>query len=149
VKAGQRSDLQPHGCASERSLATSRPSLLSSRWSPEGPAIDVRVLGSAWSRTLRIIDAVVKALEARGFPVETGHGHKPRTSALVHGVRVEFHVLELQRQVMRPSEFEWSTGPREYRAHEPTGRLKLVIDEYADGVRKTWKDGKRSSWKTV
>ena len=97
----------------------------------------------SWGRALRIMNTLIKALEARGYPVETGQGYKARTHARVDDERVEFRVQELQRQVMRESEFSWSGGRDECRALEPTGQLMLVIDEYAEGVRKTWKDGKR------
>ena len=33
---------------------------------------------------------------------------------------------------MKPREFSWPGGRTEYRDLEPTGRLQLEIDEYAD-----------------
>lgn len=106
------------------------------------PSLDIRVYGPTWSRALRIMNTLIKALETRGYKVETGRGYKTTTYAIVGKERVEFRLRELQKVVMRPRHFS-VLGRDQYQALEPTGRLSLVIDEYATGIRKTWSDGKK------
>ena len=96
------------------------------------------------NRALRILDALVKALEAKGYPV-TGDG------VLIEGQRVQLAVLEKQDRtphVPTPAELEkrklYGSRPPTW-DHHPSGLLKIHCDNYTwwrRDLRKSWSDGR-------
>ncbi len=114
------------------------------------PCLDIRVSKRGLSRALRIMDALVKAVEARGFRAKISEGDNPYTYVEVLGEKLQFkleerfkridHVLTKEERE-RQEKYGWSSAPRWEFA--PAGILQLRIDEYTGGrERKTWSDGK-------
>lgn len=107
-------------------------------------ALNVAVAPKNLGRALRIMDALLKALEARGHGVKlgvTGWSQKPVTSAVIWGHEIEFSLREVSRieKKERPPEVRWLG--RYDSVYVPTGQLRLHIDEWArDGERRSWSD---------
>ena len=113
--------------------------------------LDIRVARESLPRALRIMDALLKALAARGFRASVKDGEEAGTVvelpeenvaiALEEKTRRQDHVLT-KEESERKAKYGWSSAPRW--DYEPTGSLQLRIKEvWGDGVRKTWSDGKR------
>lgn len=114
---------------------------------PKGAVLDIRVSKSSLRRSLLIMDALLKALEQRGFVLGPG----PNVTIL--DVRVGFGMTEqLETQREQPQEHDLD-GPytfghsRFYTKRVPTGRLVLRIHDadayWAHGCRQSWRDGKK------
>ena len=120
-------------------------------------SLDVRVAKASTDRALRLMNALIRALERAGFAVETlttteGVGHHlvgAGTYAVVHDARVPFFLVEDTRQVERPPSDEeradmrrnsWKRGP--FYAEKATGTLSLVIGDEGrrHGHRHRWSD---------
>jgi hypothetical protein len=116
--------------------------------------LDVEVSKESLDRALRILDALIKALEERGYAVEvtrprqSPHGGPPRTPsttrASVDGEWIAFRLEERQEQVRN------RVDPGEPLSRLPTmlrgtGRLRLQITTVPSGsrLRQSWTDGKR------
>jgi hypothetical protein len=95
------------------------------------------------------MDALVKAIEARGFKITVSE--KTATSVELLGETVaisleekakrEDHVLT-KEESERKAKFSWSSAPRW--DYHPSGILQLQINEsWGRGVRKTWSDGRK------
>ncbi len=105
------------------------------------------------SRALRIADALVKTLEKRGFQVSASRmeDKSNKTTVTILGEKVEFKMREISERIKNtvPSgrgksrlSFALLDERPEYDLRT-TGRFLLQIDEYLDGKRKNWSDGKR------
>lgn len=116
--------------------------LLEPPWKYEG--LDVRVSPDQLSRALRIMQALIRALEARGYKVTVeNEGQRRGTFALVDGQPIQFRLSESVQKVKRPP----SAKPDPYRFWErsndyfPRGRLKFVFgDTYSPRTRANWGD---------
>jgi hypothetical protein len=110
------------------------------------PRLDIRVTDAVLERALRIMDGLVKALDARGCPVEVGQADKVATTTVVDGERLTFRLEEYLRQIENP-ERKGTVPQRAYWLPRYTlvasGVLRLRIDglEYM-GVRRLWQDAK-------
>jgi hypothetical protein len=120
--------------------------------------LDVFVSRSSVNRALRIMNALILALEGAGFPVEvkqTSDSEEPSTGhatvAVINGERIPFHLFEtLERKERAPTYEErmemrtsWRVrGP--FYTYSPTGVLTLQIegDWYQERHRRKWTDGK-------
>jgi hypothetical protein len=102
--------------------------------------LDLRVGPRSLERALRIIDALVKALEHRGFRVGVSTDEKPRTQVEILGQRLTIMLDErIKRTEHSPKNGE-RYGPKW--DYVPSGELRLKIDEWVGGsARKTWSDG--------
>lgn len=131
----------------------------------ERSCLDVTVSRAQLGRALRIMDALLKALEARGhkvfmteprtFPGYRGDTRQPsETGVHVGNIAVEFGIEEvidsIRRGEPRPKGddvkawFEWrDRNPPPWYIYRPSGRLSLVIRSWSYGQRKSWRDGKR------
>lgn len=89
--------------------------------------LDVEVSKPMLQRALRIMDAVVKAFEARGWEVALGRDDR-NSYVTILGQRVPFGIREPRQQAPIPQAERRSYDPR-YR-EEPSGRLALVLREY-------------------
>jgi hypothetical protein len=89
--------------------------------------LDVEVTQSMLKCALRILDAVVKAFEARSWEVSLGKGDDRKSYVTIFGQRVSFGIREPWRQAPIPPAERRTYGPP-YR-EEPSGRLALVIRE--------------------
>lgn len=98
----QLTDPHPHVARAAKSLRSARAAsgsaLLVSR---ARPRLDVRVSEQTLDRGLRIMDALLKALEERGYRIEVDDEGKHGTSAIVLDERVFFFLEEKLRTVER------------------------------------------------
>lgn len=121
--------------------------------------LDLKVSRQLLGRALRILDALIKALESRGMPVSVGpevHDHwgsrdwrrSFETRALCNGESVTFSLREPEIKDRTPPDarqrekgWPWD---RDTITYSPSGRLELAItNERLRGMRRTWKDAKR------
>jgi hypothetical protein len=124
---------------------------------PQGrESLDVRICQASVGRTLRIMNALILALERAGFVVEVsaaldreGHPRVYKTNAVLHDERIPFFMAEATMQVERPPTDEeraemrrnpWKRGP--FYAYRSTGELSLQIEGrwFRERHRRTWSD---------
>ncbi len=112
---------------------------------PADAALDVRVAKASLRRALLIMDAVLKALEQRGYRVSAG----PKVDLL--GVSLRFGIAE-SLDVVREEPKEHNLDGRYTFGHShfenrcmPSGRLTIRIEHgqayWNPGCRHTWRDG--------
>jgi len=104
------------------------------------PHLDVRVSKGSLVRALRILDALLKALAARGAAVHLDPEGKKSSYVKIGDDTLAFRVEEeFTRTDHVPSKTDkpYLTPKWDYVA---TGNLTFRIDEYADGARKAWRD---------
>ena len=118
-----------------------------------GPGgLTLRVSCEALDRALRILDAVVKALEVRGCTVRPAQDSKNGSAAIRDQDTLGFWMEEESSRAVRPLT-PWQVkdkdrNPWKYYSpkydYTPTGRLALRIEEvYGSGIRRKWGDGRR------
>jgi hypothetical protein len=118
--------------------------------SPRTPskALAIRATMGSIDRALRIMDALIKALEARSYVVsirETKlNGYfepqsRYHTIAEIDSQQVEFSISE---KVRRTEKKATDFGYRQYEYH-PTGALTFQSEHSWTGVRQSWSDGAR------
>jgi len=102
--------------------------------------LNVSVSKETLPRALRIMSALLIALEARGCKIEI---NERKTQCLINGERVAFYLWEkVKRRDREPGD-----GPRKGQwgfdkwVFNPTGELMFVIDDYWI-AKKNWKDRK-------
>ena len=118
--------------------------------------LDVRVCEASVERALRIMNALISALERAGFAVEAsvtldGEGHTTgsQTSAVIHDERIPFSLTEKTQLVERaPTAGEraemrrnpWKRGA--YYLERPTGELTFQIGTEPSNIRqrRSWSD---------
>lgn len=127
-------------------------------WAPAGPGIlDVSVSRGLLDRALRIMDALIKAVESRGGRVlvesREGSASEKGTFVEIAGQRLGIRLRELvdrtphvatQEEKVRQRRDPWFRIPEW--DHAPSGRLALEIRglEYLGlGLRQRWVDGTR------
>jgi len=111
------------------------------------PCLSVRVTLDSADRAMCIMDALIKALDSRGFTVGIRGGERPATVVSLGEEEVNIALEERVKRVERPPparpgrhEPAWSYPQYEWQA---TGQLALKIENiWGDGVRQTWADGK-------
>lgn len=108
--------------------------------------LNIRVSPQALSRALRIMNTLFLALEARGYPVGNQEGYRKTLGARINGESVEFGIEEKFQRIELPQDPKRRSNPWSYPRHEyryvATGILTLKINEWVDGVQKSWSDGK-------
>ncbi len=118
--------------------------------SPIGePHLDVQVSHVMLNRALRVMDALVKAVEERGWKVVLGTGDDRKSYVVVLGQRVPFGIREKIKKVrnepakpIRSSTGTWYTPYRSEFRDEPSGRLSLVLrNRWGNSVDKSWDEG--------
>lgn len=115
--------------------------------------LDVHVAPKSVPRAMRILDALIKAAEARGFSVAVqaeAWGGRPKTFMTIAGERIPFRLVEKLTQHVRsltPAEEEARAAGRQTHfygrySYSASGRLWVVIDKdsHASTIRKRWKD---------
>jgi hypothetical protein len=113
--------------------------------------VAIRVSPGSVRRALRIMDALIKGLEAGGFQVSVDDGRESNTYALILGEKVHFSLNEkIRRKDHVPTEKERKEHERysfnKWRPWDyiPTGKLSLCINEWAlKKERKRWSDTSR------
>ena len=112
--------------------------------------LTVHVGPGSLGRALRIMDALIKGLEARGYPVATQASDERATTVTVLGIPLEIELREQVTQVphkLTPAEKaeqkrnSWLYLPKY--DHHLSGQLTLGIKTWCDGVRCNWSDGKK------
>ena len=125
--------------------------------------LDISVSQEQRQRALRIMDALVKHLEASGVGVEVSrertdrYGSEQRTfvtEAIVGGERVGFALREKQRMHKEPpSPRDAARGwpwDRPTVSYLPSGTLELSLTSpRLEGMRRNWSDGKRQRLEDV
>jgi hypothetical protein len=110
--------------------------------------LDVRISKGNIDRAMRIYDALIKALEKRGFDISLNESNRT-TSVSVLGEDLEIRLEEPSNKVERELTQEekkklfqndWIYDRYRY---IPSGKLVFRINEYIDGIRKSWSDGKK------
>ncbi|MBC8548915.1 MAG: hypothetical protein H8D23_04630 [Candidatus Brocadiales bacterium] len=101
--------------------------------------VDVWVSKESIHRALLIMDALIKALEKRGFPVSLKDQHQDNTSVEINGESILFGIVEASRQIPNPKR-ETDRWENRY-DYIPTGKLTLRIKNYYRG-QKSISDGK-------
>lgn len=118
--------------------------------SREQGCLAVHVGSRSLSRALRIMDALIKGLEARGYPVATQAGDERATTATVLGTPLEIELREQVTQAphkLTPAEKAeqkrnaWLYLPKY--DHHLSGQLTLGIKTWGHGSRCNWADGKK------
>lgn len=104
--------------------------------------LDLRVGTRSLERALRIMDALVKALERRGFRVTISTAEKPETQVEMLGQRLSITLDERIKRTEHVPRNGERYGPKW--DYIPSGQLRLKIDEWGGSARKTWSDGERA-----
>ena len=118
----------------------------------ERPALAISVSEASLPRALRIMDALVKALEDRGMPLRIEPDDKRRTCLTLQGQVIAIRLVENTARTERePTEKErqeikkhgYTYLPDRYSYHH-TGMLKLgILSGYRDELQKVVADGKQ------
>jgi hypothetical protein len=126
---------------------------LVSSWGSEG-CLPIQVSRGSAPRAVRILNALIKAIEQRGFAVkceEMKVGMRNRSGAEILGEEIQFLVEEVVQRsdhVLTQAEegykrsHSWSSAPKY--DYAVTGMLRIRINERTDNrMRKVWADGRR------
>jgi hypothetical protein len=113
-------------------------------WSWNQRCMNVRVSKIALQRALRIMDALLKALEAIGYSAEVSKDGQVATYILIGAEKVKVRLSEKANR----SERELTAEEKKKPAHtisnrwvySPSGKLTFEIDEYSEGFQKKWTD---------
>lgn len=112
-------------------------------------ALDVEVGPKSVNRAMRIMDAILKAFDARGFRVRVGVGDACQTQVVILGEAIPFRLEEKFRRVEQapkphkgpPPRF-WDIPPVKYEYFLTDElHLKITKDEVSR-CRRQWKDSK-------
>lgn len=124
-------------------LRSARPGLYGTVSARREKCLDLRAGPRSLERALRIMDAVVKALERRGFRVTISTAEKPKTQVEILGQRLTIALDERIKRTEHVAKNGERFAPKwDYAS---SGQLRLKIDEWVGGsARKTWSDGERA-----
>lgn len=137
--------------ATERALRQPRHRDLRNLPTTDRRALDISVSEASLPRALRILDALVKALDARGMHLRIDPDGKRRTCLTLQGQvlairlventsRTEREFSEKERQDIK--KYGYTYLPNRY-LYQQTGALKLgIIGSYYDELQKVVSDGK-------
>jgi len=140
----------PHVARTRKWLRLAEPGDYGLLHSREQGCLAVHVGPRSLNRALRIMDALIKGLEARGYPVATQASDERATTATVLGTPLEIELREQVTQTphkLTPAEKAeqkrnaWLYLPKY--DHHLSGQLTLGIKTWCDGARCNWADGKK------
>ena len=145
VKVGQRlGTLHPLVEATRRHLEKAGVDDFNRLNSYHKGCLGIYVCKESVPRSLRILDALTKALEQRGFSVESRDGH---AVAVVLDEPIKFSLYETTtRSEFVVTDEMRKKNPYKYYpryVYNSSGVLELNIEVWAHGTRKHYKDGKR------
>lgn len=111
---------------------------------PKGDCLDVHVTLDSSDRAICILDALIKALDVRGYPTTIQrNGESVTTSVRVIEEDIAISVSEQVNRVERKDENrKQSTWAFPQYDWVPTGKLSLRIQGWSPGARQSWTDGK-------
>ncbi len=151
------SEAHPLVAKTQESLATAKEDTCGLLAGGELGGLDLKAGKGSLERALRIMDALLKALDRRGFPVSVDE--KKRTTATVLGEPVAFALEELVDRTERPltpaQEKDKVRNPWKYARPEydysPSDRLSIKITDPSWGEigRCSWSDGKRQRIESI
>jgi hypothetical protein len=140
----------PHVARTRKWLHRAKPDDYGLLHSREPGCLAIQVGPRSLNRSLRLMDALIKALEARGYPVATEAGDERATTATVLGTPLE---IELREQVTQtPHKLTPAEKAEQKRStwlylpkydHHLSGQLTLGIKTRGYGGRCNWADGKK------
>lgn len=106
--------------------------------------LDIHVTKESLDRALRIMDALIKGLEERGYLVEVTAAERSETRVRIGEDDVAIRLEERIRRTKRKPEPGRSWAWPAYDYH-PTGELTFRVTNgvYGERGRKSWSDGKR------
>jgi hypothetical protein len=116
-------------------------------WTNE-PCLDLSVSKAALPRALRLVEALMTALEEEGFKISVKSGPKEKTTATLHNQEIGFTFVEKIDHIPLASPpkggvldrvLKYAGTPHE---RKPSGRLGLQIWKPWDALPKSWNDGK-------
>jgi hypothetical protein len=103
------------------------------------PGLAMSVSEESFLRAIRIMDALIKALEKRGYTTTAKSGYDGYTSVRIDGEDIIFDIFESSKNVTNP---EWKPGSFDKQFNlVPTGKLSLRTKNHFDG-QKVISDGK-------
>jgi hypothetical protein len=110
--------------------------------------LDVRISKDSIDRAMRIYDALIKALEKRGFSVSINESNGTTTISVlgeILEIRLEEPTTKVERELTQEEKKKLFQNGWIYDRYKyiPSGKLVIRIDEYIDGMRKSWSDGKK------
>jgi hypothetical protein len=120
-------------------------------WSGNIRQLNIRVSPKSLARALRIMDALFKALEARGHQVGIQEGYQRSLGVRIDGEPIEFGLEERFQRIAHPDQNNprLESWMRKRYQYIPTSSLILKIVAWGvDGIRKSWSDGKTSKIET-
>jgi hypothetical protein len=113
-------------------------------WSWNQRCMNVRVSKTALHRALRIMDALLKALEARGHSAEVSKDGPMATYILIGAEKMKVRMSEKATRSERELTAEEKKKPvhtiSNRWVYSPSGKLTFEIDEYCNGLQKKWTD---------
>lgn len=134
----------------QRNLSNAKPDFDGRVGSKAKGCLDICVGPKSVDRAMRIMDALVKALEVRGYSVSV-QGKEGKTSAIVNEQKICFSLTELtdrrvkklspdqERERKKNEKLFWIFYTKEYERF-PNGNLMLSIDSYSGSLRHRWSD---------
>jgi hypothetical protein len=129
----------PHSLVQQSKLKLGEGYAYQGRYRGGRKCLDISVGKDSIHRTLLIMDALIKALEKRGFIVSINDDHRDNTSVMINEETIFFCIFESSRQIPNPKrEIDRWENRYEY---IPSGRLSLKIKNYYHG-QKSISDGK-------
>ena len=116
-------------------------------WRP-ARRLDIRVTPKHLGRALRIFDALVKALEARGIPISVVTEERQQTHIELFEEKVAFWLEEKTAphpHIPTAAEAQDGSAARRKWDHVPNGQLRFrIIDHALKSTRRTWGDSHRA-----
>lgn len=114
--------------------------------------LNIRISRQTLSRALRIMNTLFFALEARGYQVGIQDSYKKTLAVRIDGEPVEFGLEEKFQRIELQEDEKRGHHPWSYQRHRyqyvATGLLTLKINEWVEGLQKSWSDCKTAQLET-
>jgi len=107
--------------------------------------IDLRISPKSLNKALRIMNALIRAFEKYGCPVESeiGWNKNPSSYVIIFGEKVEFSIYENSNQSPNRPKRKGEYFHEKY-IYSMSGRLQIQLDcRFVHGVRNKWSDTAR------
>lgn len=111
----------------------------------KGECLDVRVTLDSSDRAMCILDALLKGLDARGYPVtvrKTGDAFSTAVHIIDEDIGISI-VEQVNREELKDEKRKQSAWAFRQYTWVPTGKLSLKIETWSPGARQSWSDGKQ------